>query len=139
MRGWESRASSLAGRSSRPFRSIFGTEPKGRPEEIMILLHRLLKPPPADGATPADNTAPEPMLGVPVAEGSERYRERERLLAYLREEVDALPIRSPELLFRASVRWCALPPPVWLPAPPAPSWHRESKLRSLGAGGAAQK
>ncbi len=74
----------------RTFGAVFGTEPKGRGEEIMILLHRLLKPPPADGATLADNTAPEPMLGVPVAEGSERYRERERLLAYLREEVDAV-------------------------------------------------
>ncbi len=68
------------------------------------------------GATLADNTAPEPLLGVLVAEGSEGYRERERLLAHVREEVDALKAeqaregwkncwRAPRLTF-AAPEWC---------------------------------
>ncbi len=95
------------------FNSLWGENPKGKPGEIFILLYRLLKPRPAGGETtttekanstggpavssqpqtsevgPAD-TGPDPAPGVPIAEGSERYAERERLLALLREEIDSL-------------------------------------------------
>jgi hypothetical protein len=69
------------------FDDIYGSEPKGRPEEIFILLYRLLKPRPQD-SKPADDE-PVPIPDIPVAEGRERREARKELQDLLSQEVQA--------------------------------------------------
>ena len=69
------------------FDDIYGSEPKGRPEEIFVLLYRLLKPRPQDSKPPDDE--PTPIPEIPVAEGRERREARKELQDLLSQEVQA--------------------------------------------------
>jgi hypothetical protein len=84
----------------RLFDDIYGSEPKGRPEEIFVLLYRLLKTRPQD-SKPADDE-PTPIPTIPVAEGRERREARKELQDLLSQEVqvfkEARSERGDELL-----------------------------------------
>jgi hypothetical protein len=84
----------------RLFDDIYGSEPKGRPEEIFILLYRLLKTRPPD-SKPADDE-PSPIPDIPVAEGRERREACQELQDLLSQEVqvfkEARSERGDELL-----------------------------------------
>ena len=82
------------------FDDIYGSRPKGRPEEIFVLLYRLLKPRPQD-SKPADDE-PSPIPSIPVAEGCERRELQKDLQDLLSQEVqvskEARSERGEELL-----------------------------------------
>jgi hypothetical protein len=82
------------------FDAIYGSEPKGRPEQIFVLLYRLLKPRPQN-SKPADDE-PVPIPDIPVAEGRERREARKELQDLLSQEVqifkEARSERGDELL-----------------------------------------
>jgi hypothetical protein len=69
------------------FDDIYGSEPKGRPEEIFVLVYRLLRPRPQD-SKPADDE-PTPIPDIPVAEGRERREAHKELQDLLSQEVQA--------------------------------------------------
>jgi len=69
------------------FDDIYGSQPEGRPEEIFVLLYRLVKPRPPD-SKPADDE-PTPIAEIPVAEGRERREARKELQDLLSQEVQA--------------------------------------------------
>jgi hypothetical protein len=71
----------------RLFDDVYGSEPKGRPEEIFVLLYRLLKTRPPD-SKPADDE-PSPIPSIPVAEGRERREAQKELQDLLSQEVQA--------------------------------------------------
>ena len=93
----------------RIFDDIYGSAPKGRPEEIFVLLYRLLKPRPQD-SKPADDE-PTPIPSIPVAEGRERREARKELQDLLSQEVqvfkEARSERGDELLQTASPHYRA--------------------------------
>jgi hypothetical protein len=90
------------------FDDIYGSEPKGRPEEIFVLLYRLLKPRPQD-SKPADDE-PVPISDIPVAEGREGREARKELQDLLSQEVqvfkDTRSERDDQLLETASPYYC---------------------------------
>jgi hypothetical protein len=69
------------------FDDIYGSTPTGRPEEIFVLLYRLLKTRPQDWK-PADDE-PSPIPSIPVAEGRERREAHKELQDLLSQEVQA--------------------------------------------------
>jgi hypothetical protein len=69
------------------FDNSYGSEPEGRPEQILFLLNRLLKSRPPD-SKPTDDE-PTPAASIPVAEGRERREARKELLDLLSQEVQA--------------------------------------------------
>ena len=66
---------------------VYGSEPEGRAEDILVLLYRLLKPRLPD-SKPADDE-PTPMPAVAVAEGRERREAQKELLDLLSQEIQA--------------------------------------------------
>ena len=91
------------------FDDIYGSTPKGRPEEIFILLYRLLKIRPQD-SKPADDE-PAPIPSIPVAEGRERRDAHKELQGLLSQEVqvfkEARSNRGDELLETTSPHYRA--------------------------------
>jgi hypothetical protein len=91
------------------FDDIYGSAPKGRPEEIFVLLYRLLKPRPQD-SKPSDDE-PTPIPSIPVAEGRERREARKELQDLLAQEVqvfkEARSERGDELLQTTSPHYRA--------------------------------
>jgi hypothetical protein len=91
------------------FDDIYGSAPKGRPEEIFILLYRLLKIRPQD-SKPADDE-PTPIPSIPVAEGRERREAQKELQDLLSQEAqvfkEARSNRGDELLQTTSPHYRA--------------------------------
>ena len=103
----------------RLFDDIYGSEPKGRPEEIFVLLYRLLKARPQD-SKPAEDE-PTPIPSIPVAEGRERREAHKQLQDLLSQEVQAFKEarseRGDELLETTSPYYrAAMMTPMFSPA-----------------------
>jgi hypothetical protein len=90
----------------RLFDDVYGSEPKGRPEEIFVLLYRLLKARPPDS-----EDEPTPIPSIPVAEGRERREAQKELQDLLSQEVqvfkEARSERGDELLETTSPHYRA--------------------------------